>query len=285
MIDEPGLQLCATPAREWSADGPLSSRVLEFARSFALGITFASEGERSAVPLIPQHFLVGRAAPEHVGLGTGTQLGLATGRLLAEVCGLRADTSDLARRVGRGLRSGLGVHGFERGGFLVEAGKSSTALAPLVAHSAFPEDWRIVLVIPPHHVGLHGVPEKEAFTQLAAAPTNRDQTDALCRLTLLGMLPALQEHDVQAFGEGYTNSMFASASCSRRCRAVSTVTAAWLGLWSSCTAKVWLVSARVRGGRRCSRSSVTRSGLISWRCDCTNASHFFSNRACSSPEP
>jgi beta-RFAP synthase len=194
MIEGPGVQLCAEPARDWSADGPLSARVLEFARMFA-----ANHPHSDLLP--PQHFLVERAAPEHAGLGTGTQLGVAVARLLAEACGLRECTSELASRVGRGLRSALGVHGFECGGFLVEAGKRSGNLSPLVARMDFPEDWRIVVAIPPHAAGLHGFPEKEAFAKLAAGPGDEAQTDQLCRLTLLGMLPAVQECDVQAFGE------------------------------------------------------------------------------------
>jgi beta-ribofuranosylaminobenzene 5'-phosphate synthase len=189
MIAAPGIKMCATPAREGAADGPLSERVLQFARRWS----------RTDPSATPQHFLIGSAAPEHVGLGTGTQLGLATGRLLAEACGVREGAPELARRVGRGLRSALGIHGFERGGFLVEAGqRTEGGLSPLVAHASFPEDWRIVMVIPPHTAGLHGFPEQQAFAQLSGSLT---QTDALCRLTLLGMLPAIQEHDVQAFGE------------------------------------------------------------------------------------
>jgi beta-RFAP synthase len=108
----------------------------------------------------------------------------------------------LARHVGRGLRSALGVHGFERGGFLVEGGKrSADELSPLVAHAAFPEDWRAVLVLPPRGVGLHGPGERAAFDRLAQLPPPRRQTEALCRLVLLGLLPALAERDLTAFGE------------------------------------------------------------------------------------
>jgi beta-ribofuranosylaminobenzene 5'-phosphate synthase len=202
MIEQPGIQLCATPAREWSAEGPLSARVLEFARRFALGIALTNESGTAYHPLTPQHFLVGRAAPEHAGLGTGTQLGLATARLLAEACGLRESHVELARRVGRGRRSALGVHGFEQGGFLVEAGKrSANELSPLVARTAFPDHWRLVVALPPNKPGLHGEREKEAFNQLTAQPANESSLDVLCRLTLLGMLPALQERDVLGFGE------------------------------------------------------------------------------------
>jgi beta-ribofuranosylaminobenzene 5'-phosphate synthase len=201
MLDEPGIQMCATPAREWSAEGPLSARVLEFARRLSLNNALGTERD----PLHPHHFLIGRAAPEHVGLGTGTQLALATARLLAQGRG-PGSANLLARYVGRGLRSALGVHGFERGGFLVEAGKRSAdtllpSLSPLVVHQPFPDEWRVVVTIPAHAPGLHGDAEREAFAQLAVGPAGEPPADVLCRLTLLGMLPALVQRDVKAFGE------------------------------------------------------------------------------------
>jgi beta-RFAP synthase len=200
MIEEPGIQMCAVPAREWAAEGPLSGRVLEFARRAAVGL---SVGGKPPCRPTPQHFLVGRAAPEHAGLGTGTQLGLATARLLAEACHTQTTAEQLAFHVQRGFRSALGIHGFERGGFLVEAGKRSTAdlVSPLVAHQPFPADWRIVVIVAPTAAGLHGVPEREAFARLEAKRIEQTGTDALCRLTLLGMLPALVQRDLQTFGE------------------------------------------------------------------------------------
>ena len=140
------------------------------------------------------------AAPEHVGLGTGTQLGMAVARALALAAG-REDlgVAQLARLVGRGLRSGLGAHGFGRGGFLVEAGQSVPGtLAPLVAWSAVPDNWRVVLVLPGRRGSWHGARERDAFNQLASGPAAA--TDRLCRLVLLGMLPALAEADLDAFG-------------------------------------------------------------------------------------
>jgi beta-RFAP synthase len=164
---------------------------LAFARTFARGV---EEGP-------PQRLVVEQAAPEHAGLGTGTQLGLAAGRVLAAAWGLDLGAAEVARRVGRGLRSALGVYGFEHGGFLVEAGKrGDEGLSPLAARVAFPEAWRLVLALPRQAPGLHGPAEQGAFRQLAecAAPV---PTDALCRLVLLGMLPALAAGDLEAFGE------------------------------------------------------------------------------------
>jgi beta-ribofuranosylaminobenzene 5'-phosphate synthase len=197
MVQEPGVQLRLTPAPAWGAEGPLAARALAFAEDYAAAVR-RDQRDRAGPP---QHFVVERAAPEHAGLGTGTQLGLAVARGLAGAWGIDEPTAVLARRVGRGLRSAVGVHGFERGGFLVEAGKRSAGeLSPLVAHASFPEDWRVLLVLPSQYTGLYGQPELEAFRRLARQPPRR-QTEALCRLVLQGLLPAVLERDVATFGE------------------------------------------------------------------------------------
>ncbi len=198
MVQDPGLELCVSPAATWQATGPLTERALAFAHTFAASVRL----DHPDVALPCQHILIETTAPEHAGLGTGTQLGLATARALAVAWGLVEPVGILAVRVGRGLRSALGVHGFERGGLLVEAGKRSVDdLAPLVAHAAFPATWRVVLILPAQASGLHGPPEREAFARLAQRPADARQTEALCRLVLLGLLPALAEHDLATFGE------------------------------------------------------------------------------------
>jgi beta-RFAP synthase len=198
MVESPGVQVGAEPAAAWSAEGPLSERALAFARRFEQ----TSSLERAGEPPRPHRLVVEHTAPEHVGLGTGTQLGLAVARVLAPAYGLDgADAVALARRVGRGARSALGVHGFARGGFLVEGGKRRPdEIAPLVTRAEFPESWRVVLVLPPWGQGLHGAAESRAFDRLGG-PHALATTEALCRLVLLGMLPALAEHDLAAFGE------------------------------------------------------------------------------------
>jgi beta-RFAP synthase len=143
------------------------------------------------------------APPPHSGFGSGTQLGLAVARALAVAAGLaELDAGDLARRVKRGARSALGVHGFARGGFLVEGGQRAPGqLAPLVARPPFPEAWRVVLAVPPAPSGMHGRAEQQAFQALLARQPDRQDAEARCRLVLLGMLPALVEEDLTTFGE------------------------------------------------------------------------------------
>jgi beta-RFAP synthase len=192
MVQAPGLEVSAEPAGGWSAEGPLAERALAFARQFARTLPAAR----------PHRLVVARGAPEHMGLGTGTQLGLAVARALAASHSLDLPAEELARRVGRGRRSGLGVHGFARGGFLVESGKRDTeAVAPLAARQDFPEEWCVVLVLPPWGQGLHGDAEGRALAGLHDRPWPLAQTDALCRLVLLGMLSALAERDLRGFGE------------------------------------------------------------------------------------
>jgi beta-ribofuranosylaminobenzene 5'-phosphate synthase len=196
MVEAPGIEVGVEPAAAWSAEGCLAERALAFARQFVRSLSL-----EQAEPPRP-HRLVAGGAAEHLGLGTGTQLGLAVARALAAAYGLGdLGAIDLARRVGRGKRSALGIHGFAHGGFLVEAGKRlPDEVAPLVARAAFPEAWRLVLVLPAWGQGLHGNHESQAFQRLLAR-SDREVTDALCRLTLLGMLPALAERDLEAFGE------------------------------------------------------------------------------------
>jgi beta-ribofuranosylaminobenzene 5'-phosphate synthase len=199
MIDAPGLSLRVEPADEWSAEGPLAERALEFAQRAAGFIPAVRTAGTSPAAHRPPRRIVVEAAPrDHVGLGVGTQLGLAVARGLAASWGLQAPTATLAGWVGRGRRSALGVYGFEQGGFLVEAGKASDDLSPLVARLPFPEAWRVVFVVPPGATGRHGTEELAAFERLTAPLA---VTDALCRLVLLGMLPALASRDLAAFGE------------------------------------------------------------------------------------
>jgi beta-RFAP synthase len=192
MVEAPGLEVTAAPAADWAAAGPLAERALAFAREFA----------RTLVAPRPHRLVIERAPPEHAGLGSGTQLGLAVARALAAVHGLYLDAVELARRVGRGKRSALGVHGFQSGGFLVEAGKrGGEGVAPLAVRLEFPAEWRVVLVLPAWGAGLHGAGEVAALQRLLAQGWPLAQTDALCRLALLGMVPALAEGDLPAFGE------------------------------------------------------------------------------------
>jgi beta-RFAP synthase len=240
MLDGPGLSLRAEPAEVWSAEGPLAERALDFARRAAglvpaVRTAGASPAAHSSWP--PRRLIVEAAPREHVGLGVGTQLGLAVARALTASWGLDLPAPTLAHLAGRGRRSALGVHGFAEGGFLVEAGKLGEELSPLVARLAFPDDWRVVFVVPAGEAGRHGPAEREAFERLTAPLA---ATEALCRLVLLGLLPALAARDLAAFSEALFDF---------NARAGDLFAAAQGGVYSGAAADLiaWLRGQGVRG--------------------------------------
>lgn len=195
MIDEPNTIITVRPADSWQVEGALASRAQAFAQRFVSGLP---DADRQAFQI-----LVERCPPEHVGLGVGTQLGLAVAKgVAAEVGFPNLTAADLAQRVGRGERSAVGIHGFDRGGFLVEAGKlPGEAVSPLVAQYDFPEAWRVIVAIPPSGGNWSGERERCAFERAKHADDGIRTTERLTRIALLGMIPALVAEDLPAFGE------------------------------------------------------------------------------------
>lgn len=59
---------------------------------------------------------------DHIGLGFGTQLSLATAFAITRLHKIDISIRDLAKIVGRGGTSGIGVAAFENGGFIVDGG-------------------------------------------------------------------------------------------------------------------------------------------------------------------
>ncbi|HEV3447500.1 MAG TPA: hypothetical protein VG099_22860 [Gemmataceae bacterium] len=194
MVTEPGISLVVQPAAAWRAEGPLADRALAFARQVQKALP--------GTPIPPQHLVIESCAREHAGLGTGTQLGLAIAGALGRLAGMdHLPAEELAGLVGRGVRSALGIHGFAQGGFLVEAGKRRPRdISPLVARFAVPESWRMVVLVPADAKGLHGVHERNAFRRLEACKQARTSVNALCRLIVLELLPALADQDLKEFG-------------------------------------------------------------------------------------
>jgi beta-ribofuranosylaminobenzene 5'-phosphate synthase len=194
MIDRPGVVVSVRPAASWQFEGSLASRAQLFAHRFLA---------RHSDPPQPLQVLVERTPPEHVGLGVGTQLGLAVGKALAVEAGEADMTApELAVRVGRGERSAIGVHGFDRGGLIVEPGKAAgEPLSPLLTRVLLPDDWRVVVFTPGASGAWHGGREREAFARAGTSPRPPGLTDALCRVALLGMLPAAVAGDLDGFGE------------------------------------------------------------------------------------
>ncbi|MBX9622794.1 MAG: hypothetical protein K2X82_03175 [Gemmataceae bacterium] len=195
MIDQPGVIVSARPAGSWQFEGQLASRAQVFAHRF---MAVAEHPPR------PLSVLVERCPEEHTGLGVGTQLGLAVGKAVAvETGGPELTAAGLAGRVGRGERSAVGVHGFDRGGLIVEPGKRpGEAVSPLLMRVGLPDEWRVAVLVPAGGAERWGGSrEQRAFAAAGGSPRPAGLTDALCRIALLGMLPAAVAGDLPAFGE------------------------------------------------------------------------------------
>lgn len=156
-------------------------------------------------------FKVDAAYPPHSGLGSGTQLSLAVAKLITNLNGHEFPAHELAKIVGRGGTSGIGVESFEHGGFIVDGGhsvrdKSSflpssaspASPPPIIARYNFPEDWKIILTIPDVERGVSGSKEIDAFQK--HCPIKLEEVERLSHLILMKLMPAIVESDLDAFG-------------------------------------------------------------------------------------
>lgn len=144
--------------------------------------------------------------PQHVGLGTKTSLLLAVLVAVHEEFGIHAEIEQLQALSGRGGTSGIGIHGFFTGGFLVDAGHPraevpvvgpSSAQRParrplLAAQISVPETWRFHLVLS-GGTSWHGGPEVDFFARDAQLPA-AEVYEAIA-LSYHGLLPAVRSAD------------------------------------------------------------------------------------------
>ena len=192
-LDRPSTEIAVRPAADFEAHGPESTRALKLVRQLA-GALALRGGYKVEIE---------QAIPAHAGLGSGTQLALAIGTALIRLEGLDVGPRALGELVERGARSAIGMAAFEGGGFVVDGGRGAKEAAPpLVAHAAFPEEWRALLILDAASEGVHGDRETQAFAALPDLPATA--AGHLCRLMLMRLLPGLHEHDISAFGGALT---------------------------------------------------------------------------------
>lgn len=192
MVEPPLVSVTVEPAAETSVVGPLAERARQFA-------TRAIDHWR--VHDVPPCKLSVSSPRDHIGLGVGTQLGLAVAVAMRRFLELaELSLGDLAASVSRGKRSAVGTHGFEQGGLIVDGGKrEDDALGVLVHRVAMPRAWRFVLITSGERQGLKGDAEVEAFAKLPPVPS--DVTGALWSIVERELLPAISREDCDAFGE------------------------------------------------------------------------------------
>jgi beta-ribofuranosylaminobenzene 5'-phosphate synthase len=197
-LDEPRVALWAEPADGVVCEDPL---VADYAERVCdvLGV----DGARLAVE---------ETLPRHVGLGSGTQLALATLAAVAQAHGGNPGVRELAPDLDRGGRSGVGVTAFESGGFVVDAGHPTERFTTdppeagewevpaVAARHDLPADWRFVLVLPDAEPGRSGETENESMRAVVerADPAVADE---LAVLLVRRLLPAVAEGRLEAFGD------------------------------------------------------------------------------------
>ena len=192
MVSRPATVLTVEPCSEFTADGMQSERVQKFAKVWQ---------QRRGLPLPECTIRVESVAPQHVGLGSGTQLAMSVATALHCASEIPLPTaSELSRSVGRGHRSCIGSHGFFEGGLLFELGRESDeAFAEIEARVELPEAWRVVQLRPRQQAGLSGHAELIAFDKLPAVPA--EATNALLNEVRENILPAAWDGNFLEFSE------------------------------------------------------------------------------------
>ena len=195
----------SAPGLDVVARGPQGERAAGFARRAR-----SAFGLRGGVEVD-----VREAIPAHTGLGSGTKLGLAVARGVAELAGVSAGPEELADASGRGARSSVGAWTFAAPGLVVEAGvRDHDSISPLVVRHAMPERWRCVLALPLGVEGLSGNAEERFFGSLHADGVAIEPR--VSRLVLTALLAGLVTEDIGEFGAGLSEiqreigSMFAA---------------------------------------------------------------------------
>ena len=199
-IDRPRTKLTLEAAPDFTVSGAERDRVERYLRSIA-----EICGVRQAYAL-----RIEEAIPPHAGLGSGTQLALAVGSAFAAVESIRLSPQEIAARLQRGTRSGIGIATFAQGGAVLDAGPCQGKLPELVARVPLPPHWRVLLILDASYSGLAGASERAAFEILPNFPES--ESEALRQRITERALPALAAGDFKTFCEeiGYLQSCMGS---------------------------------------------------------------------------
>ncbi len=196
MLADCRVTVAVEPAETWSGDGLAADRAVGFARA--------------VLPNRPVRVRVDECPPEHVGLGVGTQLALATASATLLAHGLPLPSiRDLAVRTGRGKRSGVGLYGFAAGGFVSDYGHRTADSHPeLDFREPVPAEWRVVLARPAVAARWHGESERGAFARLRAVGGAVSRHKELVRpvMAMQHDLRAADFHQFAALIHGYNRA-------------------------------------------------------------------------------
>lgn len=145
---------------------------------------------------------VSNGIPRHVGLGSTTQLKLSVAAAYLAAKGLSVNVVELAEALGRGGVSGIGTYAFTHGGFIVDGGvKMGKPPKPIVVLN-FPEEWRIVVVVPSVEGGYDEEAEKPIMMKVKG---DSSLIMEVAYLTLMKLIPGIIDKDIVEFGEALSS--------------------------------------------------------------------------------
>lgn len=205
-LDEPNMILEAERARDLVVEG--DSENVNRAKA-------AAEAVMKRFGLGGAHISIRNGYRLHVGLGGGTQMGIAAAKAVCELYDRPVTAHEIAKVIHRGGTSGIGTAAFDMGGFIIDGGhtfgpgkdksdfRPSSASAgvrppPVIARHDFPEDWKILLAIPNLPKGAHGQKEIDIFREYCPVPLA--DVHELCYQILIRMVPSLVEGNLDEFG-------------------------------------------------------------------------------------
>lgn len=191
MVQQPGMELTIAPNDKRVFTGPQANRLEQFTNYWL---------EFTRVEIVDEFQLeLAMAPPSHIGLGTGTQLGLCVATLLFQYhYGQSPSVDRLAASTRRGGRSSVGTYGFLHGGLIVDRGKAADQdLATMDLHLKYPENWRFVLIQTDSDPGMSGLPENDLFG--LATEKMVEKRNSLIKLVKDEVVPAILKEDFNAF--------------------------------------------------------------------------------------
>ena len=207
-VDVPNVVLEAEESETFSVTGENCERVTHFTEKFLETYKITSNVKIN----------VKQTIPEHIGLGSGTQLALAVASALSKLFNVNTSIQELSLAMGRMKRTGVGTAIFEQGGFVIDGGKQAQSgkvlpesLPPLIVRRAFPEDWKFVVAVPNVKKGLAKTEENSAFANVEPMPDT--VVGQVCRLIMMKLLPALMDRDINAFGGALTKLQMVVGDC------------------------------------------------------------------------
>ncbi|OAI45015.1 hypothetical protein AYO43_08635 [Nitrospira sp. SCGC AG-212-E16] len=158
-------------------------------------------------PVRSTQIMVRLTLPQHIGLGTKTAITLAILKGWEIFSGIRIGMRRLQQLSGRGGVSGVGIHGFFKGGFIVDVGhkfeydrgfvpssfRNGSDVPPIASRFRIPKSWRFALFLPKGH-RYSGGRELRFFRENTPVPKS-EVKDTLA-LIHHGLAPAVLTDDI-----------------------------------------------------------------------------------------